>query len=465
MTTAESMARSTGPGRGQGGFSARALPGPAHGWDNGANTPARPCTQAEQDGAEAWRSPGWRRPRLGAQPDRPIQRETLVNVATLARWSDWRRWMWVARACVLGLVLANVWLGRPVPGLSGQHLVLLVGCVLAALVCLAWLPAEQVDERIRVPVLIAGMVGGCLASLVSPNSVATALPAAIGLLAGTSLSVLEAAGVAACGLITLWAGSLVVTYPGSSLLGASLAVVGGLLAGLWRGQYRLRAEQAELAAIQTRRAEQEHVRAQVLDERARIAREIHDILAHTLGGLVVQLDAADALLGEGDDHEGGRRLVGGARRLAVEGLEETRQAIAALRTDPANLPEALAALTVGDGRRGQVSYQLRGTPRRLAPEASLAVYRTAQEALANARKHAPGAAVAMTLAFEEQAAVLRIANGTSPCAPVGYPADPLAATGGGYGLNGLTERAELLGGTLHAGPGENGWVVELMVPG
>ena len=388
-----------------------------------------------------------------------------MNTATLARWSDWHRWMWVLRACVLGLVLASIWLGRPAPGLSGKHLVLLVGCVLAALVWLAWLPAERVDERIRVPVLVVGMVGGCVASLISPNSVATALPAAIGILAGTSLSVLEAAGVAACGLITLWAGSLVVTSPGSALLGTSLAVVGGLLAGLWRGQYRLRAEQAELAAIQTQRAEQEHIRAQVLDERARIAREIHDILAHTLGGLVVQLDAADALLGEGDDPEGGRRLVGGARRLAVEGLEETRQAIAVLRTDPVDLPEALAVLAVGDGRRGRVSYELRGTPRQLAPEASLAVYRTAQEALANTRKHAPGAAVAMTLSFEEQAAVLRVANDTPPGAPAGHPTDQLAATGGGYGLNGLTERAELLGGTLHAGPSEDGWVVELKVPG
>jgi signal transduction histidine kinase len=431
-------------------------------WDGHAGQAAhrRSRTTPRRDGHRVGDGPGWVRSQA-----RPTRREKLVNTVTVARWSDWRRWMGVARACVLGLVLASVWLSRPVPGLRGQHLVLLVGCVLAVLVCLAWLPVERVDKRIRVPILVAGMVGGCLASLVSPNSVATALPAAIGLLAGTSLSVLEAAGVAACGLITLWAGSLVVTASGSSLLGASLAVVGGLLAGLWRGQYRLRAEQAELAAIQTRRAEREHVRAQVLDERARIAREIHDILAHTLGGLVVQLDAADALLGEGDDSEGGRRLVGGARRLAVAGLEETRQAIAALRTDPADLPEALAVLTAGDGRHGQVSYQLRGTPRRLAPEASLAVYRTAQEALTNARKYAPGAAVAMTLSFGEQAAVLQVANDTPPGAPAGHPTGPLAATGGGYGLNGLTERAQLLGGTLHAGPGENGWVVELTVPG
>jgi signal transduction histidine kinase len=308
------------------------------------------------------------------------------------------------------------------------------------------------------------MVAGCLACLVSPDTASTALPAAIGVLAGSSAAPPQGAGVAACGLVTLGAGSLVVSQPGFSLLGASLAVTGGLIAGLWRGQYQLRAQQAELAATQAQRAEQEHIRAQVLDERARIAREIHDILAHTLGGLVVQLDAADALLSDGGDPDGSRRLLVGARRLAVEGLEETRQAVAALRADPVDLPEALAALA-GDGRPGRVSHEMHGTPRQLAPEASLAVYRTAQEALANARKHAPGAAVAMTLSFGERSAVLRVVSGTPPGAPDGCAADPLAATGGGYGLDGLTERAELLGGTLHAGPGEDGWVVELEVPG
>jgi signal transduction histidine kinase len=408
------------------------------------------------------------------------RRQKLVNAGTVARWSGWRRSTWLVRGCLAGLILADIWLGRPVPGLSGRHLVLLVGSVVAALAWIAWLPADRVGPRIRVPVLVVGMVAACLAALVSPDTAAAALPLAIGIMAGSSSAMPEGAGVAACGLITLVAGSTAVSFPGFSLLGACAAVVGGLLAGLWRSQYRLRAEQAELAATQTQRAEQEHVRAQVLDERARIAREIHDILAHTLGGLVVQLDAADALLGEGDDPEAGRRLVEGARRLAVEGLEETRQAIAALRTDPVDLPEALAALAADDGWPGQVSYEVRGSPRRLAPEAGLTVYRTAQEALVNARKHAPGAPVAVTLSFGEQAdgeqadgeqadgertVVLQVANGAQPGGPAGVPAGSLAATGGGYGLDGLTERAELLGGTLRAGPREGGWVVELTLPG
>jgi signal transduction histidine kinase len=151
------------------------------------------------------------------------------------------------------------------------------------------------------------------------------------------------------------------------------------------------------------------------------------------------------------------------RHLAVQSLEETRRAVTALRSDPVNLPEALAALAAGSGRRGTAGYQVRGVPRRLAPGASLAVCRTAQEALSNARKHAPGAVVTVTLSFGGQAVTLRVANGAPAGAP--SPHGSLAAAGGGYGLTGLAERAALQGGTLQAGPDGDGWAIELTVPG
>jgi signal transduction histidine kinase len=219
------------------------------------------------------------------------------------------------------------------------------------------------------------------------------------------------------------------------------------------------ADLADLSVPEARRAEGRHAWPQVLRERARIAREIHDILAHTLGSMFVQLEAADALLSEGGDADRSRLLLREARRLATEGLEETRRAIAALRTDPVALPAALAALTKGNGR---VSQRVRGIPRELHPDAGLALYRTAQEALANARKHAPGAPVTVTLAFEDQVVVLRVTN-PRPDGAGGGPSR-LAATGGGYGLPGLRERAELVGGTLRAGPAGDDWVVELRVP-
>jgi signal transduction histidine kinase len=204
-------------------------------------------------------------------------------------------------------------------------------------------------------------------------------------------------------------------------------------------------------------AEERRAWNHVLGERARIAREVHDILAFTLGNLFIQLDAADALLCEGGDADQSRQLVREARRLAAEGLEETRRAIAALRANPVALPEALATLARSDDR---VSHTVSGRPRRLRPDASLALYRTAQEALANARKHAPDAPVTMALSFTGETATLRVSN------PVLHGRfSPLAATGGGYGLTGLRERAELLGGTLRVGPDDDDWVVELRVPG
>jgi len=385
----------------------------------------------------------------------------------LPRWLKRRgpTWLSVTGVCCLGLILADIWRGKAAPGLSGTHLIVLIGIVLASAAWLGFATAGEVDHRLSVLVLAAGMVGGSLVvTLASPRDAALALPGVIALLAGGSLPLPEAAGVAACGLATFVAGHLAGAAAGFSLAGSSLVVLGGLLAGVWRRQHLVRAEQAELAARQTRLAQQEHVRAQVLEERTRIAREIHDVLAHTLGGLVVQLDAADALLSERGDPDGGRKVVAGARRLAVEGLDETRRAITTLRTDPVALPEALAALAASDSG-AQISHQVHGTPHQLPPEASLAVYRTAQEALANARKHAPGAPVTMTLSFGQHETVLNVANGR-PLADIdGAAAVALASTGGGYGLDGLTERAELLCGTLRAGPDQNGcWTVELRIP-
>jgi signal transduction histidine kinase len=380
-------------------------------------------------------------------------------------------WGWAAGVCCLGLLLVNICRTGTAPGLSGTHLVVLIGIVLAGGAWLGYGPVlaqtadRGVDRRISVLVLGTGMVGASLVvTLANPRNAALALPAVIALLAGGLLSLPLAVGVAACGMATFVAGYLAGAAAGFSLASSSLVVLGGLLAGVWRREYRVRAEQAELAAAQTRRAEQEHVRAQVLEERTRVAREIHDVLAHTLGGLVVQLDAADALLSDDTDPEAGRNLVAGARRLAVEGLDETRRAITTLRTDPVALPEALAALAASDSS-AQISHQVLGTPHQLPPEAGLAVYRTAQEALANARKHAPGASVAMTLSFGQHQTVLHVANDRPPAYVDGAAAGPLASSGGGYGLDGLTERAELLGGTLRAGPDQHGcWTVELRIP-
>jgi signal transduction histidine kinase len=113
-----------------------------------------------------------------------------------------------------------------------------------------------------------------------------------------------------------------------------------------------------------------------------------------------------------------------------------------------------------------------GVERSLAPDAALATLRTAQEAISNARKHAPGAALTVGLTYADDATLLTVTDTLPPGPVLRRPEAPepstattdLAATGAGYGLTGLRERAELLGGSLHAGPDGSGWTVRLHLP-
>ena len=103
-----------------------------------------------------------------------------------------------------------------------------------------------------------------------------------------------------------------------------------------------------------------------------------------------------------------------------------------------------------------------GPERRLTAEIQLALYRAAQEAVSNARKHAPGAPVTLQLDYQNAATVLLVRNG--PC-PAGRSASPLGLTGGGFGLQGMRERIEQLGGEVSAAAQDAGWTVRAAVPG
>jgi signal transduction histidine kinase len=219
--------------------------------------------------------------------------------------------------------------------------------------------------------------------------------------------------------------------------------------------------QAEELLAERDRADAERDRAAALAERNRIGREVHDVLAHSLGALSVQLEAADALLGGSTPRAQVRPLVQQARRLAVEGLSETRAAVHALRDEPVALSEQLAVLAAADG----AELTITGTPRPLRAETGLALYRAGQEGLSNARKHAPGAAVSLCLRFDPSATVLIVRNG-----PRAEHASTtlLGQSGSGLGLRGMRERIELLGGSVTAGPEELsglGWTVQVAVPG
>jgi signal transduction histidine kinase len=149
-----------------------------------------------------------------------------------------------------------------------------------------------------------------------------------------------------------------------------------------------------------------------------------------------------------------------------EGLAETRRAISALRNDAPPLPHLLRMLadsyTADTGAPSTV--EISGAERKIAAEAGLTLFRAAQEAVTNVRKHAPGATIAMCLRYGGDDVELAVTNTGGPA----VPAEPARPAGydrvGGYGLAGLRERAELAGGTFTADPIEHGWRVDVMIP-
>ncbi|MET8471172.1 histidine kinase [Streptomyces sp. NPDC006422] len=213
---------------------------------------------------------------------------------------------------------------------------------------------------------------------------------------------------------------------------------------------------AERALAQERAARAAEAESAALAERSRIARDIHDVLAHSLSAQLVHLEAARLLIEGGADRDQILERVVAARGMARDGLDETRQALSALRGDMTPLEDFLHELVASsDGARLTVG----GERRPLSAEASQTVRRVAQEALTNVRKHAPGAKAELRLEYGPGEVALEIRDSGAS-----RPHEELTVSGSGYGLLGMKERAELLGGTFEAGPCEEGFVVRLKVP-
>jgi signal transduction histidine kinase len=129
-----------------------------------------------------------------------------------------------------------------------------------------------------------------------------------------------------------------------TLAGYPLLIVVALMAGLNRRAYQVQAEQSAALLAQYERLQAEQRRADVLDERGRIAREIHDVLAHSLGALGIQIQAAKAVLTDHRDVDRAIEVLATAQRMAADGLVETRRAVHALRVDTLPLGEELAGV-------------------------------------------------------------------------------------------------------------------------
>ncbi len=282
--------------------------------------------------------------------------------------------------------------------------------------------------------------------------------------AGARVPVPRAFIVAGVAIVAVGVSWIVYDVGGPGYFAYALGLVATTFGGGQRYDALIRREQAELLLAQTQRSHEEALRNLKLEESSRVAREIHDVLAHSLAGLTIQLEATAALIENGADSATVLPRIRHAHALAREGMRETRLAVGALRGENTVVVPAASRIEalVGDYRAAgsEVELQLDGAREQLTGQRGDAAVRIIQEALTNVSKHSPGARVAVSVTGGPPLGltVQSHARSTVATAP-----NPLSASGGGYGIPGMRERVEELGGSLAAGPTADGWLVSAVL--
>jgi signal transduction histidine kinase len=426
-----------------------------------------PSVARPRSAGRSWReAPDQRKPGKGMQT---IDMPSLRGLESAIAGRDlMRNALWAGRAIALVFAVGATFQA------STQHRPLVIaGLAVTTVLLLAW-GAIVLAPQLRwcppgwlLPVVLSAMaaVGGLLTGVHGAQAfVAFPFLAAVG--AGSDLGLGPVCAVAATGILAIEASALIFSFQAQTALVWPFLIVVGLLVGRWHRDAGIQRAQGQALAALAEQTRAEQQRAATLDERARMAREIHDLLAHTLGALGIQLETTHAILTDTADVERAAQLVEDARRLAGTGLAETRRAIEVLRSNTPPLPESLAGLAESHERqhRSPVSFTVTGDPRPLAPDATLALVRTAGEALVNAGKHAPAATLTFTLDYGPQQITMTVCNDLPEPLTMSRPSESQDGRNGGYGLAGMRERLLLIGGTLTAGPAGNRWTVQAKVP-
>ncbi|MFJ3856381.1 sensor histidine kinase [Streptomyces sp. NPDC090085] len=373
------------------------------------------------------------------------------------------RGQWVVTLAVTAVGIATI---RPM-GFGGQGLLVAVLFVVNVAVLAVRVVPEQrlpgllVDRRFRT-VWAAFAVVAAAALIAAADTGSSYLFAffLVGLI-GSRFDTRSALALAALSSL-LCAGALYLRAgpderTAATLLG--LATGAAVLAGM-AGRSRAEATRAALEAAESAgKAARAEARTAVLAERTRIARDVHDVLAHSLAGINMQLELVDALIDTGD-LERIRAANGTAHDLVRESLKQAQWTVHSLREDSLPLVESLTAMLESSGHHDALTVEGEAGP--LPVRVTQGILRVAQEALTNAARHAPGAEVTVRLDCTGGAAVLTVRNGP--------PALPVAAVpGSGLGLVGMRERVALLGGSVTTGPvtegpDRGGWQVRAEVP-
>jgi signal transduction histidine kinase len=378
----------------------------------------------------------------------------------LVRKRTMHRYMHPLAALAVVLVGVGSVLAQPRPGLAGEHLGILLALAGLAVGVAGVVKGHSLPLFAQICFYGLLMLGSGALVWLQPNGsgflgVFVAVSAAALALRG-----LPGASIALAALLVLPVAGIFGKDESFSSIGSKeVGVIAFYVVALLANRLREGQEQAEQLLEELEQTREAQARAAVLGERQRLAREMHDVLAHSLSGLALQLESARLLtVRRGADSEVVDALER-AHHLAKNGIEEARRAIGMLRDDELPGPERLPSLVADFERDAGIpaTIAVSGRERPLDPEARLTLYRTAQEALTNVRRHAHAEWVELRLEWQPEGARLTVedfaANGSL-----------VLPNGGGFGLTGMRERAELLGGTLAAAPTANGFRVELWVP-
>ncbi|AYG84831.1 Sensor histidine kinase LiaS [Streptomyces hundungensis] len=377
-------------------------------------------------------------------------------------WAEPGQAPWVQWLPTLLVVVSALWTVRPL-GLGGRGLavavLLLINCVTLAA---RHLPGSRVPPRVALVWLTGGVVAA--AALLGVSSSGASYLFAYFLVGHIGVRLETRPALALAALSSLLCGGVLYFRlgPNHDLLPWTLGLTTGapVLIGMLN-RSRLRAVRAAISAAESaERAARAEARTSVLTERGRIARDVHDVLAHSLAGINMQLELADALIDTGDLDKV-REANQKAHSMVKESLKQAQWTVHALREDALPLVESLTAMLESSGHRDALTVT--GSARDVPSPVTQNLLRIAQEALTNAARHAPGGEVRVELTYAARTMTLVVRNG-----PAARRVSPGA--GSGMGLIGMRERVALLGGTITAGPvvagaDEGGWKVEAVIPG
>ena len=368
---------------------------------------------------------------------------------------------------------------HPAPSLHGAGLAV---TLLLAAYAATILTAISVGWARRGPaaqIVVTILIGSCAVALavVQPHGPVELAPSIAVWIAAVRLPPVPAAATAGAITAALAVALGLTEHPAAqSVLPAVLLCLLLAVTGQFIRRSRESQDRTELLLAQLQDAREAEAEAAALAERTRIAGELHDVLAHSLSALAIQLQGARKLAGRETVSAALRGTIERSADLAKAGLADARQAVSALRGERLPTLDQLRAL-VEDFRRdtgSDATLRIDGPSRPLPAEASLALFRGAQEALTNITRYAPGAATAVTVSYQAGRTVLTVEDHFPARADPGAEADAgrgaearadlLAGAGGGHGLTAMRERTERVGGTASAGATADGWLVKLEVP-